>query len=1205
MRRFFRAIGRALTNRWFLTFLALLIIAALIWFVGPLVAIGEWIPLESEMARLITILVVLLIWALNRVRVYFRDKRNNAKMVEELAEAQGPAEDPGAEDAAASSEEVAVLKERLQEALGTLKRAKLGSQKRGRRYLYQLPWYLLIGPPGAGKTTALKNSGMKFPLTDQMGRDSIQGVGGTRNCDWWFTEEAVLLDTAGRYTTQDSNQAIDAAAWTGFLGLLKKYRRRQPINGVIVAVSLLDLMRHSAEERKLHARAIRQRLQEVYTELKVPVPVYVWLTKCDLVAGFIEFFDDLGREGREQVWGFTFKLDDLAKPQGVLSAFSAEFDLLIERMEDRLLARIDTERDISRRGLIHGFPVQISLLKQALGDFLTETFEPSRYQERMLLRGVYLTSGTQEGSPIDRLMSSLAQTFGFGRQALPTFSGAGRSYFITRLLRNVMFAESGLGAGTSFFDRHRRWIERGAFALAALVVLIGGLAWWNSYRLNQAYIVQVQDEVEAYNAEADVLSQNVGEIRPILPVLERLRTIPGGFADQDETPSLAMRLGLYQGDKLGGAAVTAYRRVLNKALLPRLAHRLEQQMRGSLEQPELLYEILKTYLMIEDPAVFDPEAIDLWYAFDLDRWLPGPSNLENREKLTVHLAALLDTPLEPPAPDLALVERAREILSEAPPAERAYARLRQRFLNSRDFKAWSISGALGRSANKVFVRVSGKPLNEGIPGLYTVEAYKAIFPTESLQVVKQVGDEAWVIGLDPEQQEEQAPESAGEYLDLQTDVIGLYLEDYARQWDEILRDVRIVEFKDMRHAVEVLQEMTGPNSALRRFFKEFSEQTTLARKGPDLDAAANVSYRLSYWKDRVRRLLAVVPEGSLDEIVQDPGSVIDRRYAEIHELVEADGNNPAGIDDVLSSLQELQEIILDLANSPNRGDAALRQAFGQGTQGAAVLNELDLKSRRQPLPLSDWVVDLRSQGAKLSAVEINTGLSAKLKSDLTRFCRQALANRYPVARDSASDVNLSDFARLFAPGGLFDRFFQDNLASIVDTSSRPWKARGVGGAQVEISPGTLRAFERAQQIRDVFFRGGGDRPRIEFVLKPMSLDQEVSQFLIEVDGQKITYEHGPERGQQLIWPGSDGFGTARFLFNSFEAGRSSGVTKEGPWAFFRLLDGSEMKKTSQRDEFLVIFQSEGFRAIYKMQANSVVNPFRLKALENFHCPGSL
>ena len=97
-----------------------------------------------------------------------------------------------------------------------------------------MPWYVIIGPPAAGKTTALRQSGLDFPfdLTDD-----LQGVGGTRNCDWFFTEDAVLIDTAGRYVLQESQPEVDAAEWLGFLDLLKKHRGRRALNGVIVALS--------------------------------------------------------------------------------------------------------------------------------------------------------------------------------------------------------------------------------------------------------------------------------------------------------------------------------------------------------------------------------------------------------------------------------------------------------------------------------------------------------------------------------------------------------------------------------------------------------------------------------------------------------------------------------------------------------------------------------------------------------------------------------------------------------------------------------------------------------------------------------------------------------------------------------------------------------------------------------------------------------
>ncbi len=205
---------------------------------------------------------------------------------------------------------------------------------------------MFIGPPGAGKTTALVNSGLNFPLAEAQGRAGIRGVGGTRNCDWWFTDQAVLIDTAGRYTTQDSQAAVDSAAWLGFLRLLKTYRRRQPINGVLVSISLSDLAALDEAERIAHARAIKQRIRELHDQFAVRFPIYVLFTKADLIAGFVEFFANLGKEEREQVWGMTFPLDDGTEEGGAVAHFPAEFDLLLDRLNERVLERMQQEPDI-------------------------------------------------------------------------------------------------------------------------------------------------------------------------------------------------------------------------------------------------------------------------------------------------------------------------------------------------------------------------------------------------------------------------------------------------------------------------------------------------------------------------------------------------------------------------------------------------------------------------------------------------------------------------------------------------------------------------------------------------------------------------------------------------------------------------------------------------------------------------------------------
>jgi type VI secretion system protein ImpL len=309
-----RAVLRFLGSRWFLSFIGVALLSALVWLFGPFLSfLEDWLP------RVIIIVVMLLIWGGVNFWLDRRRKKNETALVEGVTAVQS---DPSA---AASAEEVAAMRDKLTTALALLKKA---SGSRG--YLYEQPWYAIIGPPGAGKTTALLNAGLSFPLAAEMGQGAVAGVGGTRMCDWWFTETAVLIDTAGRYTTQDSDAAVDKAGWQAFLSLLKRTRARQPLNGVLIAIALSDIAAAPANERLAHARAIRRRVKELYDQLGVRVPVYALFTQADLIAGFTEFFDDLDRERRAQVWGVTFPLNKTEA--GTAGLFGAEFLLLVERL---------------------------------------------------------------------------------------------------------------------------------------------------------------------------------------------------------------------------------------------------------------------------------------------------------------------------------------------------------------------------------------------------------------------------------------------------------------------------------------------------------------------------------------------------------------------------------------------------------------------------------------------------------------------------------------------------------------------------------------------------------------------------------------------------------------------------------------------------------------------------------------------------------
>jgi type VI secretion system protein ImpL len=248
-----RRIASWLFNRYMLELLGLVALSLLIWFVGPLVFIQPYQPLGSATVRWWVIAGLFILWFLRLLLHWWRAQRMNERLMNGLARATSARAVDGTP--AAGSEEVAELESRFKEALDTLSKTRFGQTEGGlfgrwnKRYIYQLPWYLIIGSPGSGKTTALVNSGLDFPLAAQFGKRSIRGIGGTRNCDWWFTDQAVLLDTAGRYTTQESDAEQDKAAWKGFMQLLKRFRGRQPVNGVIVTLSVQELLSSSDTER--------------------------------------------------------------------------------------------------------------------------------------------------------------------------------------------------------------------------------------------------------------------------------------------------------------------------------------------------------------------------------------------------------------------------------------------------------------------------------------------------------------------------------------------------------------------------------------------------------------------------------------------------------------------------------------------------------------------------------------------------------------------------------------------------------------------------------------------------------------------------------------------------------------------------------------------------------------------------------------------
>ena len=258
---------------------------------GTAVGRGKWVFLVALLVLLVILLGGYLAWLALKLR---KKSAEFESKVEELNRKSHL-------DVATASERAEIDNARRKFERGVKEYRKSGQS------LYVLPWYLLVGLPGSGKTWCIRQSEVGFLPGMQ---DEMQGIGGTQYMDWWFTKHAVILDTAGKYM-------IEGGGWQDFLNLLKKYRPNCPINGLILAIPAADLFQDTKQETAEKATQIAYQIAMIQKVLDVSFPLFVVITKCDLLQGFREFFDGLeSPQLRHQLFGWSNR-----------AALDAPFDL--------------------------------------------------------------------------------------------------------------------------------------------------------------------------------------------------------------------------------------------------------------------------------------------------------------------------------------------------------------------------------------------------------------------------------------------------------------------------------------------------------------------------------------------------------------------------------------------------------------------------------------------------------------------------------------------------------------------------------------------------------------------------------------------------------------------------------------------------------------------------------------------------------------
>ncbi|MGE6385793.1 type VI secretion system membrane subunit TssM [Pseudomonas sp. NPDC078416] len=1175
MKNLFKKTGALLRQTWAWTLLLVLLVALMVWIIGPALAVDDRKFWEGSTSRLLTISSLFLLWGLAMVYVSWRaGERKKAVEDSEDGQARLLRDDQ-------IHEEQAELTARFKDALKTLKTSSL-YRGRSEHWRTELPWYLLIGPEGSGKTSLLDFSGLEFPL-NKVERTVTRDPRGTRHCDWYFGNNAVLVDTAGRYLTQPSAD-IDRSAWCTLLDLLRRYRRNRPLNGVLVTLPVDTLLHGSDLELEILARHVRTRLQEVHQKLHVEVPVYLVLSKADSLPGFDAFFDQLTREERDQVLGTTFRNGQSGTDAEVLRN---EFGELLVRLNSQVITRIHQERDTSRRGGILDFPHQLSRIGERVCMFVELAFTGNRYQSASHLRGFYLTSAP--GFEQDRHAPDVGRGVspGMSTGTLPTF-GSGRSRFINHLLSRVIFPEADL-AGLDMRERSRiHWAQRALYAGALGSLALFGSLWAVSFSGNYERLDGVSALARTW-AEQRSAKKAQDDLFAALKVLDTGYAATQVFPGKGEVGYQA-RGGLYQGDAVNPVVEGAYERELERLLLPQVATLLEGQIAANLESREGLLKSLRAYLMLGMKDRRDAAWLKERVAAGWSELYPG--NAAAQGGLNSHFERLLELPFVHVLNDQR-VAQARQVLRGESLANVVYRMLREQASNLPDY---SFDQHIGPQA-ALFVGA-----DYAIPGFYTRQGYEQYFSVQGARVVADILRDNWVLG-------EGSGLSDMDMRRLMVELEQLYFRDYADYWGEAVSAVELPGPYDFADSAEQLAGLTSAHSPVINLLREVREHTRFSPVAEALTTAVDATALLVDKGGKAGKL-AIAASGKASEglsasLPDTARKSLQNRFDPLHRLLDEKDGPAADLMPVLAVLNELQMQMASLGRASSPEQAAFDMAKSRMGGQRDALGTLRAASIRLPRPVSGWFNTLAEDAWRLVLRDAYQHVNQHYQSEVYSFYAKAISKRYPFKADSASEVALGDFREFFKVQGVADRFFDGFLRPFVTGEKGSYRLRSVDGQSLPISRPYLDQMSAARVIRQGFFADNPAEPQVQFKLEPHSLDSSVSRSEFKLGDKTLEYRHGPIVPVSFKWPTDAQAGRTSLVLDRM-AGRPLGIEESsGPWSLFRLLESMQREDLKGRDVLVLKADVGGLRASYLLTSQRSPNPFDMTVLRSFRMPAQL
>ncbi len=1045
-----------------------------------------------------------------------------------------------------------------------------------RRYLWQLPWYMVIGPAGSGKSTLLREG---FPSDIVYTPESIRGVEYHPLITPRVGNQAVIFDVDGVLTTPGGDDLLRRRLREHWLGWLMQTRARQPLNGLILTLDLPDLLTADKSRRETLVQNLRQQLQEIRQSLHCRLPVYVVLTRLDLLNGFAALFHSLDKKDRDAILGVTFTRR-AHESDGWRSELGAFWQTWVQQVNLALSDLVLAQTGAAPRSAVFSFSRQM----QGTGEIVTALLAALLDGENMdvMLRGVWLTSSLQRGQVDDIFTQSAARQYGLGNSSLATWPLVETTpYFTRRLFPEVLLAEPNLaGENSVWLNSSRRRLTAFSTCGAALAALMVG-SWHHYYNQNWQSGVNVLAQAKAF---MDVpLPQGTDEFGNLqLPLLNPVRDATLAYGDYRDHGFLA-DMGLYQGARVGPYVEQTYIQLLEQRYLPSLMNGLIRDLNIAPPESEEKLAVLRVVRMMEDKSGRNNEAVKQYMARRWSNEFHGQRDIQ--AQLMVHLDYALehtDWHAQRQSSDSDAVSRwtpynkpvinAQHELSKLPIYQRVYQTLRTKALSVLPADL-NLRDQVGPTFDNVFVAGNDEKLV--IPQFLTRYGLQSYFIKQHDGLVELTALDSWVLNLT-----QSVAYSEADREEIQRHITEQYLSDYTTTWRAGMDNLNVRDYETMPALTDALEQIISGDQPFLRALTALRDNTHALTLSGKLDDKAK--------------------EAAINEMDYRLLSRLGHEFAPENSALEEQKDKASTLQAVYQQLTELHRYLLAIQNSPVSGKSALKAVQLRLDQNSSdPIFATRQMAKTLPAPLNRWVGKLADQAWHVVMVEAVRYMEVDWRDNVVKPFNEQLADNYPFNPHATQDASLDSFERFFKPDGILDNFYKNNLRLFLENDL----TFGDDGRML-IREDIRQQLDTAQKIRNIFFsqqNGLG----AQFAVETVSLSGNKRRSVLNLDGQLVDYSQGRNYTAHLVWPNNMREGNESQLTLIGTSGRAPrSIAFSGPWAQFRLFGAGQLTNVTS-DTFNVRFNVDGGAMVYRVHVDTEDNPFTGGLFSQFRLPDTL